>query len=54
MAEDIFKDLIPEEERDNQNTFQNNNEFDDLIPEEDRNIPLENKFEYKMKVDSNG
>ena len=45
MAEDIFKDLIPEEERDNQNTFQNNNEFDDLIPEEERNIPLENKFE---------
>ena len=44
MAEDIFKDLIPEEERDNQNTFQNNNEFDDLIPEEERNIPLENKF----------
>ena len=44
MAEDIFKDLIPEEERDIQNTFQTNTEFDDLIPEEERNIPLENKF----------
>ena len=44
MAEDIFKDLIPEEEKNIQNTFQTNTEFDDLIPEEERNIILENKF----------
>ena len=34
MAENIFKDLLPEEERDFENQPKVNNEFNDLLPQE--------------------
>ena len=42
MAENIFKDLLPEEERDFENQPKVNNEFNDLLPQE--NITLKNEF----------
>ncbi len=59
MAENIFKDLLPEEERDfksqpnTSNEFNDllpqenitlNNEFNDLLPEEERDVPIKNEF----------
>jgi len=59
MAENIFKDLLPEEERDFKtqpnvsNEFNDllpqeenkfKNEFSDLLPEEERDIPIKNEF----------
>lgn len=44
MAENIFKDLLPEEERDFDTKPKTNNIFNDLLPEEERNIPVKNEF----------
>ena len=40
MAENIFKDLLPEEERDFDNQLKTKNEFNDLLPEEEKDIPI--------------
>ena len=44
MAENIFKDLLPEEERDFDNQLKTKNEFNDLLPEEEKDIPIKNEF----------
>ena len=44
MAENIFKDLLPEEERDFKSQPNTSNEFNDLLPEEERDIPIKNEF----------
>ena len=44
MAENIFKDLLPEEERDFENQPKTNSIFNDLLPEAERNIPINNEF----------
>ena len=44
MAENIFKDLLPEEERDFENQPKINNEFNDLLPEGERDLPIKNEF----------
>ena len=44
MAENLFKDLLPENERDFENQPKINNEFNDLLPEEERDIPIKNEF----------
>ena len=44
MAENLFKDLLPQEERDFENQPKTNNVFNDLLPEAERNIPINNEF----------
>ena len=44
MAENIFNDLLPEEEKDFQNKPKTNNIFNDLLPEEERDLPVKNEF----------
>jgi len=44
MAENMFKDLLPEEERDFKNQPKTDNEFSDLLPEDEKNIPIQNEF----------
>ena len=44
MAENMFKDLLPEEERDFKNQPKTDNEFNDLLPEGEKNIPTQNEF----------
>jgi len=44
MAENLFKDLLPENERDFENQPKINNEFNDLLPEEERDLPIKNEF----------
>ena len=44
MAENLFKDLLPQEERDFENQPKTNNVFNDLLPEAERNIPVNNEF----------
>jgi len=44
MAENMFKDLLPEEERDFENQPKTNNIFNDLLPEEERDVPTKNEF----------
>jgi len=44
MAENIFKDLLPEKERDFDNQLKTKNEFNDLLPAEERDIPIKNEF----------
>ena len=44
MAENIFRDLLPEEERDFENQPKTNNEFNDLLPAEERDVPIKNEF----------
>ena len=44
MAENIFNDLLPEEEKDFQNKPKTNNIFNDLLPEKERDLPVKNEF----------
>ena len=44
MAENLFKDLLPENERDFENQPKINNEFNDLLPEGERDLPIKNEF----------
>jgi len=44
MVANIFKDLLPEEERDLEDQPKTNNIFNDLLPEEERDVPIKNEF----------
>ena len=44
MVANIFKDLLPEEERDLEDQPKTNNIFNDLLPEAERNVPIKNEF----------
>ena len=44
MAENIFSDLLPEEEKGFENKPKTNDIFSDLLPEEERNLPVKNEF----------
>ena len=44
MAANIFKDLLPEEERDFEDQPKIKNEFNDLLPAEERDVPIKNEF----------
>jgi len=44
MAENMFKDLLPEKERDFDNQLKTKNEFNDLLPQEERDVPIKNEF----------
>ena len=48
MAENIFRDLLPEEERDFENQPKTNNEFNDLLPAEERDVPIKNEFKLSL------
>jgi hypothetical protein len=52
MAENIFRDLLPEEERDFENQPKTNNIFNDLLPEGERNISINNEFKLSNTPDN--
>jgi len=51
MAENIFKDLLPEEDRGFEDKPKSNNIFIDLLPEEERDEPIKNEFKFSDTPD---
>jgi hypothetical protein len=51
MAENIFKDLLPEEDRGFEDKPKSNNMFSDLLSEEERDEPIKNEFKFSDTPD---